>query len=729
MKHLNIVIVGIAVLATACSTGSVDYAGSRLTAFVDPFTGTGSNGHVFLGANVPFGMVQAGPSQSVKGWDWCSGYHYSDTTLLGFSQTHLSGTGVGDLGDILLLPALNATDSIATFSHDSEVCCPGYYTVTLDNGIIADMTATTRAALYRFSYPQSADSVYVKIDLGYGTGWDRPTYTEVSIDNDSTVTGYRRSSGWARDQHIYFDAVFSRPVAAFSVDSAGNARIATLAFANSATPLEVKVGLSAVSTANAAENLAYETDGKDFNTVAREADDAWNAALSRITVKSDNLDDLVNFYTSMYHAFTAPVTFSDVNGDYRGADGEIHNTGGKFTNYTVLSLWDTYRAAHPLYTIVCPEMQNDIAETFINIYRQQGKLPVWHLHGNETDCMVGNPGVIVLGDLFLKGFVEDSVAAFDAMKGSTMLDERSLGEWKKYGYIPYDSDDSNENVAKGLEYAIADNAVARVAAAMGREEDAAVYERRASGYAHYFDSVTRFMRGKSATGEFRTGPFDPYATNHRADDYCEGNAWQYTWLVPHDPHGLIKLFGSDEQFVNKLDSLFIVDSTLSDDASPDISGLIGQYAHGNEPSHHILYLYNYAGMPWKAAPLLRRVMDELYTPGPLGLCGNEDVGQMSAWYILSSIGLYQVEPSGGRFIIGSPLFDKATVNVGNGQTFSIIARNNSADNIYVQSVRLNGHNYDKSYIDYADIAAGGTLVLEMGPEPSTTFGTTPASRP
>ncbi|MDE7386970.1 MAG: glycoside hydrolase family 92 protein, partial [Muribaculaceae bacterium] len=384
---------------------------------------------------------------------------------------------------------------------------------------------------------------------------------------------------------------------------------------------------------------------------------------------------------------------------------------------------------HPLYTIVYPEMQHDIAETFINIYRQQGKLPVWHLHGNETDCMVGNPGVIVLGDLFLKGFVEDSVAAFDAMKGSTMLDERSLGEWKKYGYIPYDSDDSNENVAKGLEYAIADNAVARVAAAMGRDDDAAVYERRASGYAHYFDTVTRFMRGKSAAGEFRAGPFDPYATNHRADDYCEGNAWQYTWLVPHDPHGLIKLFGSDEQFVNKLDSLFIVDSTLSDDASPDISGLIGQYAHGNEPSHHILYLYNYAGTPWKAAPLLRRVMNELYTPGPLGLCGNEDVGQMSAWYILSSIGLYQVEPAGGRFIIGTPLFDKAIVNVGNGRTFSIIVRNNSADNIYVQGAELNGRQYDKSYIDYADIAAGGTLVLEMGPEPSTTFGTALDSRP
>ncbi len=697
--------------------------------YVDPFIGTGDHGHVFLGANVPFGMVQLGPSQRVKGWDWCSGYHYSDTTLLGFSHTHLSGTGIGDLGDMLMLPVINQADTMATFSHLHETCTPGYYKVTLDNDIIAELTATTRTGMHRYSFPTGSDTVFVRIDLGYGIGWDRPVETSLTIDNDSTISGYRYSTGWAKDQKIYFTAQFSKAITECHIDSAATGALATVGFINNEAPLLVKVGLSPVSIDNAVANLMYENSDNDFDLTARAARAAWNSELAKIHIETSSQSDKHKFYTSLYHTMFAPATFSDVNGDYRGADGMIYNTGGEFTNYTIFSLWDTYRAAHPLSTVIHPDIQGDYAGTFLDIYRRQGKLPVWHLHGNETDCMIGNPGVIVLGDLLLKGFVSDSLAAYEAMKASCMLDERSLDALKKFGYIPYDIEGGEENVAKGLEYAIADNAVAVVASELGYGDDAEYFAQRAKSYVNYFDPATGFMRGKSASGVFRKEVFNPFATTHRADDYCEGNGWQYAWLVPHDPHGLISLFGSEERFVAKLDSLFTVEGSLGDEASPDISGLIGQYAHGNEPGHHTVYLYNYAGRPWKAAPLLRRIMKELYNDDMAGLCGNEDVGQMSAWYVLSSMGLYQVEPTGGRFVIGSPIFDKVTVNVGGGKVFTIIARNNSDKNIYVQSVMLNGEPYGKSYVEYSDIMSGGQLELTMGPEPSTVYGVNSDARP
>ncbi|MDE6154759.1 MAG: GH92 family glycosyl hydrolase, partial [Muribaculaceae bacterium] len=663
------------------------------------------------------------------GWDWCSGYHYSDTTLLGFSHTHLSGTGIGDLGDLLMLPTINPADTMATFSHLRETCTPGYYKVTLDDDITAELTATSRTGMHRYSFPAGADTVFVKVDLGYGIGWDRPVETSLTLDNDSTISGYRYSSGWAKDQKIYFTAQFSKPIAGCDIDSAATGTLATLAFVNDEAPLLVKVGLSPVSIDNAVANLMYENSDSDFDFIAGEARKAWNSELAKINVETSSLSDKHKFYTALYHTMFAPATFSDVNGDYRGADGLVYNTGGEFTNYTIFSLWDTYRAAHPLSTIIHSDIQSDYAGTFQDIYCRQGKLPVWHLHGNETDCMIGNPGVIVLGDLLLKGFVTDTIAAYEAMKASCMLDERSLDALKKYGYIPYDIEGGEENVAKGLEYAIADNAVAKVAALLGYSDDAEYFAQRAKSYVYYFDPATGFMRGKSVAGEFRDEVFNPFATTHRADDYCEGNGWQYAWLVPHDPHGLISLFGSEERFVAKLDSLFTVEGSLGDEASPDISGLIGQYAHGNEPGHHTVYLYNYAGLPWKAAPLLRHIMNDLYNDDMAGLCGNEDVGQMSAWYVLSSMGLYQVEPTGGKFVIGSPVFDKVSINVGDGKVFEIIARNNSAENIYVQSAKLNGEPYGKSYVDYCDIMSGGQLELTMGPEPSTTYGVNSDARP
>lgn len=502
--------------------------------------------------------------------------------------------------------------------------------------------------------------------------------------------------------------------------------LAVLSTPNNDEPLLVKVGISPVSEDNARANIAAELPAWDFRGTVAKANEAWNKELSKIVITTDDDAARRTFYTAMYHSMFAPSVFNDVNGDYRGADGKVYR--GDFKNYTTFSLWDTYRAAHPLMTIIHPEKQRDIAQTMLHIYEQQGKLPVWHLVGNETDCMVGNPGIPVLIDIALKGFDVDKNKVLEAAKASAMRDERGMGLLKKYGYLPCDLDPEYETVAKGLEYALADAGIAKLAKQLGRTEDYKYFLKRSQSYKdHYFDKNTGFMRGKTSDGKFRE-PFDPFNSIHRQDDYTEGNAWQYAWLVPHDVHGLVQCFGGEKPFVAKLDSLFILEGKMGADASPDISGLIGQYAHGNEPSHHIIYMYNYVGMPWKAAPKLRQVMNTLYNDGIDGLSGNEDVGQMSAWYILSSMGLYQVEPAGGKYIFGSPLFKKVVVNVGGGKTFTIEAKNNSAKNIYIQRAKLNGKTYTRSYIDYKDIMKGGTLEFVMGEKPSS-FGTKAADRP
>ena len=473
--------------------------------------------------------------------------------------------------------------------------------------------------------------------------------------------------------------------------------------------------------------MQAESPDWNFETVASRADELWNEQLNKLQIETRNEAARTVFYTAMYHSMTAPSVFCDVNGDYRGADGEIY-LKADFTNYTTLSLWDTYRAAHPLATLIHPEKQRDFAQTMLNIYEQQGKLPVWHLVGNETNCMVGNPGIPVLADIALKGYDVDKEKAFEAMKASALLEERSLGLLKEYGYIPYDKEPTNETVAKALEYALADACVARLAKELGKEEDYAYFLERSRSYRNYFDPACGFVRALSSDRKFRE-PFNPFHSAHRVDDYTEGNAWQYTWLVPHDVPGLVSLFGSEERFVSKLDSLFVVEGDLGEDASPDISGLVGQYAHGNEPSHHIIYMYNFVGQPWKAAPLLRKVMNTLYHNAPAGLCGNEDVGQMSAWYLLSSMGIYQVEPAGGTYVFGTPLFDAVNMKVGDGKTFRIEAHNNSDENIYIRSVRLNGVPYTKSYIHFDDIVKGGLLEFEMGNTPSDTFGVAVEDRP
>ena len=695
----------------------------NLTQYVDPYIGTGGHGHVFLGANVPYGLVQVGPTQYKRGWDWCSGYHYSDSVIIGFGQMHLSGTGIGDLGDIALLPTTDATQRDVMFSHKGEHVRPGYYSVMLKSGIKVDLTATARVALHRYTYPADAQTAFVRLDLSQGIGWDKMTKSAFKQNSSTELSGYRYSTGWAKDQRVYFVAQFSRPV---TVATSQGDSLVVLSAPNNDEPLLVKVGISPVSEDNARANIAAELPSWDFRGTVAKANEEWNKELGKIVITTDDAAARRTFYTAMYHSMFAPSVFSDVNGDYRGADGKVYR--GDFKNYTTFSLWDTYRAAHPLMTIIHPEKQRDIAQTMLNIYDQQGKLPVWHLVGNETDCMVGNPGIPVLIDIALKGFDVDKNKVLEAAKASAMRDERGMGLLKKYGYLPCDLDPEYETVAKGLEYALADAGIAKLAKQLGRMEDYNYFYKRSQSYKdHYFDKNTKFMRGKTSDGKFRE-PFDPFNSVHRQDDYTEGNAWQYVWLVPHDVHGLVKCFGGEKPFVAKLDSLFILEGKMGADASPDISGLIGQYAHGNEPSHHIIYMYNYVGMPWKAALKLRQVMNTLYNDGIDGLSGNEDVGQMSAWYILSSMGLYQVEPAGGKYIFGSPLFNKAVVNVGGGKTFTIEAKNNSARNIYIQSAKLNGKPYTRSYIDYKDIMRGGKLEFVMAEKPST-FGTKVSDRP
>ncbi len=725
----------LAAVCDACSpagsSGGADYA-----RYVDPHIGTGDHGHVFMGANVPFGMVQLGPTSLPDAWDWCSGYNYADTTVIGFGHTHLSGTGIGDLNDVSLLPVVGdvtpgrgtaddpASGQWSCFSRRNECCEPGYYRTRLDRyGIDVELTATCRVGLSRYTFPPRDDAAVV-LDLENGLGWDEAVDCGVRCIDSVSVEGWRRSSGWAKDQRVYFHLRFSRPFASVSFvgdslsadggEARGRHLYARFEYgAADGAPLLAKVALSAVSAENARLNMEAECPGWDFEAVRRAARAAWNRELAKIAIETEDRNVLRNFYTALYHTMIAPSVFSDANGDYRGADGAVHTAPGH-TIYTTFSLWDTYRAAHPLMTVIHPERIPDLIGTMLRIYEEQGKLPVWHLWGNETDCMVGNPAVPVVADALLKGFGGfDRELAYEAMKQSSMRDDRGMDLYKKYGYIPYEF---NESVGYCLEYAIADWALAQAAEREGRTDDYDYFLSRSKAYRRYFDPSTGFIRGRSASGAWRT-PFDPFRSKHLDQDYTEGNAWQYTWLVPHDVEGLMECFGSRERFIEKLDSLFVAEGDLGAEASPDISGLIGQYAHGNEPSHHTAYIYTMIGQPWKTAERVRQILTTLYCDRPAGLCGNEDVGQMSAWYVLSSLGLYQPEPAGGRFFFGSPLVDRAAVQVPGG-TFTIVACNNTPENIYIQSVLLNGKPYRKNYIDFADIAAGGELLFEMGPRPA-----------
>ena len=715
-------LLSVAALVVCFGATAVAATVQNLTQYVNQYVGTGGHGHTFMGANVPFGLVQLGPTEPTRGWDWCSGYYYDDDELIGFGHMHLSGTGIGCLGDVAFLPVKDFKQTSTRFKHEAEKVHPGYYSVQLtDPNVLVELTATERCGFHRYTFKDGAKA-QLALDLSQCIGWDKLNDCLLTQESATRLTGFRRSNGWAADRRIYFSIDFSQPVTVHRLDSMERVVVSV---ADNTKPLLVKVALSPVSIDKAKLNMQAEMAGWDFDATVKAADDAWNRELARIQIQTNDQTKKRVFYTAMYHLMTSCSKFNDVDREYRGADGKVHKAD--FTNYTTLSLWDTYRAAHPLMTVAFPEMQRDFAQTFLNIYKQQGRLPVWHLMGSETDCMVGNPGAIVLADLTMKGFVEDKELALEALKATQMKDIRSLGLLKEHGYIPWNLEPENETVAKALEYCAADDGVAKVAKLLGKSDDYEYFFNRSRSYKKYYDPETRFMRAVGTDGKFRL-PFNPFFAEHRTNDYTEGNAWQYTFLVPHDVKGLIQLFGSDKAFMSKLDSLFFVEGWAGDNASPDMSGMTGQYAHGNEPSHHVIYMYNYAGRPDKAAPLLRKMLNEMYLDQPDGLSGNEDVGQMSAWYILSSVALYQVDPVGGRFVIGSPLFDKATVNVGAGKTFTVVAKNNSDRNIYVQSARLNGKALKNSYIEFNDIRHGGTLELVMGPKPSK-WATAPACRP
>lgn len=698
------------------------------TAFVDPYIGSGGHGHVFVGASTPFGMVQLGPHQIVEDWDWCSGYHYSDSLVFGFSHTRLTGTGCGDLGDILFMPFAPGKEKIdnryldsreadckhlfARLDHNLESVKPGLYTVELpDYGVNVRLTTTDRTGLHEYTFTDEQSAIL--IDPCTGVCGDRTTDWSLEVVDPTHVKGFRHSEGWA-NHIVYFVAEFSEPIIGQEEMRIVHDEYATaLKFDTSKEKkVLVKVGISAVSCENAAENLAAELPGWDFDRVYTETKNKWNEELGRIDIEPMDEKQQRIFYTAMYHSMIAPSLFSDVNGEYRGADGKNHQAEEK--QYTMLSLWDTYRAAYPLFTLINEEMSTSLVSTFMNIYEQQGTLPVWHLQGWETNCMPGNPAVICLADLCLKGYVKDVPAALEAMKKSSMREDRGVGYIKEYGFIPYDKSDEPEVVSRCMEHAIADASLAKVAKMQGDAEAAEYFGNRSKSWEKYYDPSVRLVRARAADGTWRE-PFDPYLARHYAD-FSEGNAWQYTWLVPHDVQTLVDTLGGPEHFTAKLDTFFVEEGDRSN-FGVDVTGLIGQYAHGNEPSHHIAYLYNYVGHQEKCAERVRQILTELYFDDHSGVCGNEDAGQMSAWYVLSAIGLYQVDPAAGEFQFGSPIVHKATLNVGGGKNFTVIAHNNSMENIYIQDVKLNGKPHAGTSITYDQIKAGGTLEFTMGATP------------
>ena len=720
----------------SCGSSQKGQEMEDLTQFVDPRIGTGGHGHVFYGANVPYGFIQLGPTSIPQSWDWVSGYHVSDSTVIGFPHTHLSGTGIGDLHDINVMPVVGEVTysrgdassyetGLWSYSDRSkEVVTPGYYRTHLSRyNVDVELTATKRVGFHKYTFLGN-ESPAIVFDMVNGGCWDKTTEAVIRVVNDSTVSGYRYSKGWADDQRVFFRAEFSRKfdnvefIVNDSVKEGDMAKGAQLFArvnfaAGNQEPVYMKVALSPTSEEGAQLNMQTELSGWDFEKTIADAKAAWNKELNKVKVYTTDEASKKIFYTSLYHTLFAPSEFCDVNGDYYGADKQMHKGEG-FVNYTTFSLWDTYRAAQPLMTILHPEKMSDIINTMLHIHQQQGKLPVWHLMGCETNCMVGNPGVPVVADAILKdikGF--DTELAFKALKESSMLLERGMEHRIEYGFIP--ADKMTEAIAYDMEYAIADWAVAQAAQKLGKQEDYEYFLKRSKSYKNYFDASTGFMRGKMLDGSWRT-PFSPYASSHREDDYCEGNAWQYTWLVPHDVEGLVECFGSKEAFVNKLDSLFLANGDMGEASSPDISGLIGQYAHGNEPSHHTVYLYTLVGQPWKTADRIKEILHTMYTDQPDGLSGNEDVGQMSAWYILSSFGFYQVEPAGGKFVFGYPNFDKVEITVPAGK-FVIERENKGQQNNYIQGIVLNGTEYKKPWIEYADIMKGGELKFLMGDEP------------
>ena len=725
MKILKRTLIAMAMLLVAgnasAQNGEVDYA-----ALVNPKIGSGGHGHVFVGANVPFGMTQVGPTSITQEWDWCSGYHDSENSVIGFSHTHLSGTGCGDLFDVTLMPVVGevpygrgrlgdyTTGFWSEADRSKEVVEPGYYSVPLTRyGIIAEMTATERGGLHRYTFPAS-DEAAIILDLVHGGCFDRPEELYAEAVSDTRVVGRRHSWGWSNNQKVYFVIEFSKPFTKFEPIGEDGFYYRIDFNTTEGEQIGVKVALSSTSPEGAELNFNAEVAGIDFDAARKLAYDKWNAELSKMRIEGATAEQQEIFYTGVYHMYVAPSLFSDVDGTYRGADNVVHPNPGHDT-YTTFSLWDTYRAKLPLMTITHPERMDDVTNTMINICEEQGFLPIWHLWGWDNGCMVGSPGIIAVSDAVAKRIEGiDAERAWKAIYKSAMHDIRGGKYRKQYGYMPNDL--QGESIAHDMEFAIADAAAYEVAKMLGKEE-AAYLEERSHSWLNYFDKEVGYPRGKSSTGEWRAD-FNPYNASRINNEYCEGNAWQYLWLVPQDLDKLVECFGSVEKTIEKLDGLFTADTKMEgEDVTPDISGLIGQYVHGNEPSHHIIYFYTMLGEPWKGADRLYEVMDTMYSTEVDGLSGNEDVGQMSAWYIMTTFGFYPVEPASGKYVLGVPMVDKAEIDV-QGGTFSVVRKGYTPKKRYVQSVKLNGKKLKRNYITHEEVIAGGELEFVMGKKQS-----------
>ena len=746
MKNIFLMILlGIVTTLISCSNIKKDKENHSLIGFVDPFIGTGGHGHTYPGATVPFGMLQVSPDNGISQWDWCSGYHYTDSITIGFSHLHLSGTGIGDLNDIRFMPInkeidltteIKSRDDIpykSRYTHQDEVAKPGYYSVKLkDHKIKAELTSTLRTAFHKYTYTKD-DIQSVIIDLGFAINWDKTTASNIKIIDDNTISGYRNSTGWAKNQKVFFVAKFSKPITKSNLvkdgqktettEIEGEKTYAQLFFnADTGNKLLVKVSLSSVSVENAIINMDDSNNNFDFDKVKDDAEFEWNNNLTSIEVESSNEDLKSIFYTALYHTQIAPVTFSDVNGEFRMENDTI-SKAENFTAYSTLSLWDTFRAEQPLLTITHPDMVSDIINSMLAYYQINKKLPVWTLYGNETNTMTGYHSIPVIAEAYIKGILGfDIEKAYEAMKTTMMQDERGLEFYKKFGYVPFNLLD--ESVTITLEYAYNDWCVAQIAKELGKEEDYNYFLNRSKAYEFLFDNETGFMRGKSDKGDSWHEPFDPKFSSHRVHaDYTEGNAWQHSWFVLHDTDRLIKMHGGDIKFTAKLEQLFNESSEITgENVSVDISGLIGQYAHGNEPSHHIAYMYNYANKPWRTQYWVREILKTQYDTTPEGLSGNEDCGQMSAWYVFSAMGLYPFNPASGEYQIGSPIFEKTTIKISENKSFTIIAKNASDENIYIQSATLNGKEFNRTILKHSELTKGGTLMFLMGANPNKNWG-------
>ncbi|GAA3562138.1 GH92 family glycosyl hydrolase [Snuella lapsa] len=732
MRKYSFIVVAITALFFNCAQNTHETK-LKHTSFVNPFIGTDGPGNTYPGATVPFGMVQLSPDIGIPGWDRIAGYYYQDSIISGFSHTHLTGTGAGDLYDILVMPTnsrfnkrieANNFKPFSKFSHEKEAAAPGYYMVDLlDYNIKAELTATERTGIHKYTFPKDSLS-QIHIDLGYALNWDAPTDTYIKVIDSATIQGYRKSTGWARDQRVYFQIKLSKPFESYQLykndslvqnEATGiNTKIILNYKTKDDEVIILKTGLSTAGIDGACKSIALEAPHFKFDVYKKAADSIWEKQLRKIKIETNQLEKKKIFYSMLYQSMLAPTLLSDHNGNYKGANDTIVKAKG-YNRYDTFSLWDTYRAAHPLYTVMHPKRVSDMIRSLLAHYKETGLLPVWSMQGNETNMMIGYHAVPVIVDAYFKGIKGfDIKLAYQACKASAMDDARQIEDYKELGYVPIDEHHENWSVSKTLEYAYDDWCVAQFAKALGKKADYDYFRERSENWRHVYDSKSTFMRPKFGDGSF----VKPFVPKEYTPFFCESNAWQYMWYVPQNIEGLIGAVGGNEAFEKKLDSMFTLNPLPTDKLPIFSTGMIGQYAHGNEPSHHVGYLYNYVGKPWKTQEIIRNVLESQYKNTPNGHCGNEDCGQMSSWYVFSALGFYPVNPAQGIYAFGSPIFDRAVIKLENGRSFVIETVNDLKENKYIQSVVLNRKKIKRNYITHKEIINGGTLRFVMGNKPA-----------